>query len=258
MLDTKVPLNRLSFVDVETPNRASNCVCEISIISYENGQHCETITELIDPQAEFQQLNIDIHGIHPEDVAYKDTFDVFFEKYAHLFDADHVLVGHNIRSDINIIQKDLARYDMKLPTKYCIDTQDIVKEYLYPEGIPKGAMALGKVCETLDISLDAHSANSDAQACIAIIDKFKDREGFDLSRYVQDATTSKTKQRREMVAKALQLPPGSKLYHYELGEVKLVSIDENSVVVEKNGFTLSLQYPSCFFKKKLKMEGEEI
>ena len=61
-------------LDVETPNMRNDTICSIGICVFEEGQLKESGHYLVDPETDFDALNIRIHGIRPEDVTQAATF----------------------------------------------------------------------------------------------------------------------------------------------------------------------------------------
>jgi DNA polymerase-3 subunit epsilon len=250
-------INAMTFLDVETPNRDSNSVCEISLVEMIDGKITRKEMERIDPKAKFDGLNISIHGIRPKDVEGCMTFDEFYQSHQDYFDEHHILIGHNIRSDISILQKDLARNDIEFKVPYCIDTQDLVRKFLYHDQAPKGGMALDKVCEAMQIELDAHHSMSDTMACVEIIKAFSDCTLENLQPFIQDATTSKTKERKEKIAAFKNLKKGDKLIHNALGEVTVDAISDTEISFERDGIVMSLRFPVCVLRNVLKLPEKE-
>ncbi|WP_255434995.1 exonuclease domain-containing protein [Paracoccus sp. MC1862] len=56
-------------VDVETANPRMSSICQIGIVTFENGVEVDAESHLIDPQDYFDPVNVAIHGITAEAVA---------------------------------------------------------------------------------------------------------------------------------------------------------------------------------------------
>ena len=55
-------------VDFETANSHVGSVCAVGVVKVLDGTITDRWTTLINPETEFNQFNIDIHGITPDDV----------------------------------------------------------------------------------------------------------------------------------------------------------------------------------------------
>lgn len=81
-------------VDVETACARVSSICQIGIVGFRDGQEVFAYETLIDPQDEFSDFNIGIHGISPDHVAGKPTFSGIHNIVArHL--AGRVTVAHS-------------------------------------------------------------------------------------------------------------------------------------------------------------------
>lgn len=248
---------KLTFVDVEYANDNADCICEIGISAWEDGREVYQHTELIDPQTYFSDQTIRIHGIYPEDVEGCRTFGEFYQDAREYFQPDWVLVGHNINSDINVIKNDLARIGMDLPALWCIDTQDVVRKCVYKGQVVRGSMSLSAVCKFMDIGLHAHYALDDCLACTEIIAKvLADDPDVNLQDFLKKPETEKEDQKRKNIKFWKTLQPGITLLEENMGEVVLKDIDEEHVIIEKNGITMTYRFPFCFLSKALQVLPE--
>lgn len=68
--------NLSSFIalDVETANQKRTSICSIGLVFFQDNQIVDQKHYLINPQEEFLELNIKIHGIAPEHVIQAPTF----------------------------------------------------------------------------------------------------------------------------------------------------------------------------------------
>ena len=55
-------------LDVETANQDSAAICQIGVVTFDQGQVVESWETLVDPEDHFDSLNISIHGITDESV----------------------------------------------------------------------------------------------------------------------------------------------------------------------------------------------
>lgn len=52
-------------IDVETPNRKNDSICSIALVHVANGQPARTIYKLVNPEAHFDNFNMNINKITP-------------------------------------------------------------------------------------------------------------------------------------------------------------------------------------------------
>lgn len=135
LIGANVPFDgKYLFLDIETAN-SYNDPCQIGAIYCENGKITKTICELIKPQFEFANFNIKIHKITPEMVEDKPNFRIIWEQYFSFVNQDTIIVGHNIKGDVDEITSCLHNLGLDIPTLQYLDTYDIIqrcftKEYI--------------------------------------------------------------------------------------------------------------------------------
>ena len=157
-------LDNLTVFDVETPSCRHDRICEIGIVRIESGEIVSRQTLLVDPECDFSDINIRIHGIRPETVRGKPTFP---QIWAHLkpYFCDGIVVAHNATFDLTVLYKTLVAYGLDLqPIRY-IDTCSMVLDF-YPHA---PSSRLNCVCEMLNIHLEHHDAGSDAEAAAEVL-----------------------------------------------------------------------------------------
>ena len=80
-------------IDVETANQDVASICQIGVVTFDQGQVVESWETLVNPEDSFDPLNISIHGITDESVFDAPTFPEVFEEL-HLRLANQVVVSH--------------------------------------------------------------------------------------------------------------------------------------------------------------------
>lgn len=182
---------KYTFLDVENPNIYTDTVCAISLIVVEDHKEVLRHTELINPKTFFSGQNISVHKIRPKDVKGARTFREFFAEFRKYFSPDYVLAGHNINSDISIINRDLSRSHKFLKSAYCLDTSDLMKDIYYQGHPEKGMLRLKNAAASLNIPIQSHDPESDVNACYEIVRKLADGNEFDLKDYIHRIPPSK-------------------------------------------------------------------
>lgn len=177
---------KVTFVDVEIPNIKNDSVCAISVIVVENGSVVLRHTELINPRSFFSGVNVSIHHITPQQVQNKRSFKEFWLQYSRYFSSEYIIAGHNVLSDINVMDRDLKRYGLSLTPGFYIDTMDLALEEFYKNETQKGDLKLNRICEKMNIEIDHHNPQSDVNACYEMI-LYLNRHGLNsLQPYIKE------------------------------------------------------------------------
>ena len=100
--------------DVETPNRMNNKICSIGITTIDEDGISLSKNYLVNPECEFDKVNISITGIQPEMVNSAATFPQIWKELAPLF-GERIVVAHNALFDLNVLHKTLESYQLTMP-----------------------------------------------------------------------------------------------------------------------------------------------
>jgi DNA polymerase III epsilon subunit-like protein len=147
-------------VDVETANRDPSTICQIGIVRFVEGAVAERWEQLVDPEADFDQLNSRIHGIGESHVANAPTFpEVFAGCIARL---DGVVVSHT-RFDQAALKAAAGRYHLECPAWKWLDSAAVVR-CAWPERYGRAGYGLENVAADLGIVYEPHRAVEDAWA----------------------------------------------------------------------------------------------
>lgn len=167
---------KLIAFDVETPNHRNDRMSAIGITVIENGVITKSGGTLIDPEAPFDEFNMELTGITPAAVQGAMTFDRLWARIGDLF-AENVLLAHNAPFDMRVLASCLRAYGLPCPkTLDYACTCSMARRFL-PQMESHGLAAM---CDRYRIELDHHKADSDARACAAIALRFM-AEGRDLT-----------------------------------------------------------------------------
>lgn len=154
-------------IDFETANSSSASACAVGLARVRGGQVVATAGWLIRPPAghdRFFELNVQIHGIHPEDVVDAPTWSDQLDDFAAFAGAD-VLVAHNAGFDMAVLRRACeATGDVCPPYRYFCSLQLARKAYDLPSyRLPSAAAAAGFT------DFAHHDAAADALACAHIV-----------------------------------------------------------------------------------------
>ena len=156
-------------IDFETANE-QQFPCSLGITIVENSEIKDCRSCLINPESVFSDRNIDIHGIHPADVATSPTFPEIWKIIGEYL-CMYPIVAHNASFDLSVLCKSLFRYNIEVPnfTYYC--TYQMSRN-IFPN-LEKHTLDF--LCDSLCIELnDHHACDADSLACAKLMLYFLD------------------------------------------------------------------------------------
>jgi len=99
-------MNNISFtaIDFETANENYGSVCSLGLVIVREGKIVDKKYRLIKPfDMKFNNRNISVHGIKPEDVVNEFEFYRYWNSIKEMF-TNTVLVAHNAEFDIGVLK----------------------------------------------------------------------------------------------------------------------------------------------------------
>lgn len=98
-----------SFVSLDVAANADfGSVCAVGLAHFRDGEFFQQINILVDPEDEFDPLNIGIHGIRPEDVVGKPTMAQVYPVVA--AQLNDTIVTHHSKFDRGALARAAHRY----------------------------------------------------------------------------------------------------------------------------------------------------
>lgn len=152
-------------IDFETANNNNNSACSMGIVCVKNKEIVDSKYLLIRPPTlEFDQRNIEIHGITNEIVRDKPRFPEVWEEIKHLFDGN-IIIAHNAQFDMSVLKSLQIEYNLDVPdfqyicsipisTKACSGIKNSLKDRAEYLGIDMG---------------EHHNALDDADTCARLV-----------------------------------------------------------------------------------------
>lgn len=160
-------------LDVETANADPKSICQIGIAVFKNGELTESWSSLVNPNAEFDWMNVQIHGIDESKVASAPTI---FELKSKLDE----LVGENIVCTYTNFDKVSLNKNFGQTDYSWLDITAVVRRTW--EKVSRSGYGLFNVCRLNNIKIDQHhNAESDAIAAGRILVAALKAQGIDLS-----------------------------------------------------------------------------
>jgi DNA polymerase III subunit epsilon len=152
-------------MDFETANYQRHSICSVGFVFVEDGEIVDSIYQLINPEEEFDNYNIDIHGITPNDVSHSPTFKEFYESNKHRLE-NKLLIAHYLPFDGYALRDNLYRYELEPVNNQLLCTYQLSKKLLQGQS----SYTLSSLCHHLGIELqNHHHALDDAKACARIM-----------------------------------------------------------------------------------------
>lgn len=152
-------------IDFETATSYPGSICSMGICVVENNRVTQTKEFLIKPNPfEFNEYNIKIHGITPEMVFTKPTFDKYWDKIKPYIE-NKLVVAHNASFDITALKKAMTFYSLKYPCFEYICTVQLSRK-AYPE-MP--GHKLNEMADAFNIKFLHHNSEEDAFACAMVL-----------------------------------------------------------------------------------------
>lgn len=153
-------------MDFETANHLPYSACSLALVMVRNSQIVGEYYTLIKPETNFFWRNIQIHGIHPEDVADAPKFPDVWQQINQYYNPNSLIVAHNAGFDTGVLAGCLNYYGLNQPEYLSLCTVRTSRK-LYPE-FPNHR--LNTMCEKLAIPLEHHhDALEDSRACAKIL-----------------------------------------------------------------------------------------
>ena len=158
---------KVTAIDFETANGNPASVCAVGISVMEDGCVEEAYYSLIRPESNvswFAPINVQIHGIRPEDVEDAPDFRTVLNDIRPFFE-DAIVCAHNARFDMGCLKAACLNCGLPVPYLHYFDTVALSRN-LFPQ-LPHHR--LNDMCSYLEIELEHHLASSDVYGCLMIV-----------------------------------------------------------------------------------------
>ena len=115
--------------DVETPNSHNDRICSIGLSLIDDGTIVWSQNYMVNPECSFDNRNIQIHGIRPQDVEHAPTFPLIWEDIGSLF-RQNLVIAHNATFDLCVLKKTLSAYGLSESLVYYACTMQMAQSIL--------------------------------------------------------------------------------------------------------------------------------
>lgn len=203
-------MNSFIALDFETANGNPASICSVGMVKVIDNMMTETFYTLVNPETYFSASNIQVHGIHADDVQDAPTFKHVYP-YMLDFIGELPVVAHFAQFDMKVLHASINKYHFDMPKLpyFCsvIMARDTIKNHSYSL---KNMMAYYK----LDFHGHHHALN-DAKACAMITVRLL-KHYTDLEEYFS------TKRRKKYIKSISTTTKNQSMsrYHRELSSIK--------------------------------------
>lgn len=156
------PLRRFAAIDFETADYERDSACSVAIVKVVGEEIVSRWVRLIRPPRK-QFVFTYLHGIGWKDVEKEPSFAEIWPEFARQIEDVQFLVAHNAGFDKAVMSTCCIKAGIEPPRLpfHCTVQAARMTWDLYPTKLPN-------VCQFLNIPLEHHKAESDAEACARI------------------------------------------------------------------------------------------
>ena len=152
-------------IDFETANKFKNSACSLAAVTVEDGKITKKGYSLIKPPyMNFDEECIAIHGIQPQEVLDKPTFDKLWSSIYNNHLKGKIVIAHNAKFDIGVLRATLDHYNIDWPELAYACTVKISRK-VWPDLINHKLNTMGAL---LGVEFKHHYALDDAETCAKI------------------------------------------------------------------------------------------
>lgn len=179
--------NSFVAVDVETANSDRGSICQIGVVSVEQGQIVDEWQTLVDPGTPFSDRNVSIHGLTAWDVesapAFSGIYDCLMSKMKGEIVACHTMFDRSaLRAACSIYRLDEADC-------LWLDTAQVVRKAW--NQFSQKDYKLDKIATYLGIEFSHHDALEDARTSALVLLRAVEETGLSVWQWQQGQTPNR-------------------------------------------------------------------
>ncbi|MEM0976492.1 MAG: exonuclease domain-containing protein [Pseudomonadota bacterium] len=157
---------RFVAVDVETANEDNSTICQIGVACVDRSNTIQTFSILVDPDVEFSDFNVSVHGITEDLVAGAPLFPEVLASLRAFLERN-ILIQHS-PFDRRAFDAACALYGEPKLTSEWIDSV-VVARKAWPELKGNGGHGLANLKEHFGLCFNHHDAEEDARAAAEVV-----------------------------------------------------------------------------------------
>ena len=185
---------RFIAVDLETANPRMSSICQIGIVTFENGKEVNAEMRLIDPRDYFDPYNVAVHGITAEKVRGAPHFGDL-HGWLCKQTAGEVVACHTHFDRVALTQA-CGKHSLDVLPCNWLDTASVARRAW--SQFSKSGYGLANLARHFDISFQHHDALHDARTAGLILLKAIEETGFDPSEWISRCQTSASNPRADI------------------------------------------------------------
>ncbi len=180
-------------LDLENPNFRQNSICAIGTILVRDNNAVDKKYSLINPEDNFDPINIQITGIDASCVIDAPTLPEYWQEIESWL-TNNIILGHNITYDLRVISKSLLRYHLDIPDFRYACTLALGRKYLN-----LNSYKLENIAKSLNIHYNPHNAIEDARASYEVYEYINRHNNLDNEKIKNFKYQPKTKEKIDPV-----------------------------------------------------------
>ncbi len=170
-------------LDVETANADFGSICSIGLVHFKQGVVFKSLTILVDPEDDFDALNVGIHGIRPQDVVGKPTMAKVFPIIGSAL-RDSAIVHHS-PFDRTALARAAAKYSASgLPCTW-LDSLQVARRS-WTAHRENGGYGLANLARLFEIQFQHHDAAEDARCAGLVVMRAIKDTGIPLQSWIDE------------------------------------------------------------------------
>lgn len=170
-------------LDVETANADFASICSIGLVHFKQGEIFRSLTILVDPEDDFDPVNISIHGIRPDDVRGRPTMAKVFPIIGEAL-RDAAIVHHS-PFDRTALARAAVKYStVGLPCTW-LDSLQVARRS-WASHREDGGYGLANLARLFQIQFKHHDAAEDARCAGLVVMRAINDTGIPLQGWIDE------------------------------------------------------------------------
>ena len=170
-------------IDVETANADPSSICQIGIVNVRDGIIKGQLSVLVDPEVQFNDFNVRLHGIDQDRVESMETFPQLEPRLRRVLEGT-VLVSHT-GFDRVALDGAMTRYGLALIRATWLDSAMIARRAWPHRYNRRRGWRLASIAADLGITFRHHDALEDARAAAEIVIRACRHTGLDIDEWLE-------------------------------------------------------------------------
>ena len=167
-------------LDVETASADLTSICQLGVVTFKDGLIVDSWNTLVNPECEFDEFNIEIHGIMKCDVIKSPKFPIVAPELDRLI-SDQIVVAHT-GFDKAALTRTYTKYGMSIPECHWLDSAGVCRRAW--NQFARRGYGLANVAEWCGVEFRHHDASEDARAAGLILLKAINDTGVSLNEWL--------------------------------------------------------------------------